>query len=325
MRILFVKTSSLGDVIHNCPAVSDVARAYPGAAIDWVVEEPFAPIAAMHRSVGRVIPVALRRWRRALWNPAVWSEFAVFRSALAAQPYDCVLDTQGLLKSALVARLAHGTRHGYDRAGAREPLASLLYAQRHAVARDRHAVERNRLLAAAALGYRVEAACDYGLNAARTESSAESRVPSLREPYCVLLTMTSRADKLWPEDSWAVLCRDLARRGLQCVLPWGSEDEGARARRLALDVPGALVPPQLPITALAALMRNARAVIGVDTGLSHLAAALEVPAVGIYCGSDPALTGLYGNAHAVNVGAPQALPRPKDVIAALEPLWRHPG
>src|SRR2546430_5963564 len=130
-RILFVKTSSLGDVVHNCPAVSDVARKIPGAAIDWIIEEPFAGIAAMHACVRRVIPVAVRRWRAALWNPGVWSEIAAFRRALGAERYDAVIDTQSLLKSAVVSRLARGTRHGMDRESAREALAARLYDVTH--------------------------------------------------------------------------------------------------------------------------------------------------------------------------------------------------
>src|SRR5258706_10891264 len=121
-RILFVKTSSLGDVVHHCPAVSDAARKLPAAEIDWVVEEPFAGVAAMHPAVRRVIPVALRRWRRAPWNPAVWAELAAFRRALSGERYDAVIDSQGLLKSAFIASFARGPQHGLDRASAREPL-----------------------------------------------------------------------------------------------------------------------------------------------------------------------------------------------------------
>src|SRR6185295_6550775 len=164
-RILFVKTSSLGDVVHNCPAVSDAARAMPGAEIDWVVEEPFARVAKMHASVRRVITVAVRRWRTALWNPTVWSEIADVRRAIGAERYDAVIDTQSLLKSALITSWAQGVRHGLDAASAREPLAARFYDTRHAVTRELHAVERNRRLAAAALGYAVPATLDYGLRA----------------------------------------------------------------------------------------------------------------------------------------------------------------
>lgn len=311
-RILFVKTSSLGDVVHHCPAVSDAARNLPGATIDWVVEEAFAGVAAMQRAVRRVIPVALRRWRSALWRPAVWREFAEFRRTVAAERYDFIVDSQGLLKSALLARLAHGETHGMDGESAREPLAARFYARRHPVPRGLHAVERNRRLTAAALGYPLEGDCDYGL---RVQGSPSVEVPG---PYAVLLTMTSRADKLWAESRWIELARSLAGRGVRAVLPWGSAEERARCERLAGGIEGARVPPRLDVADLARLLRRARCVIGVDTGLVHLAAALDVPAVGLYCGSDPALTGLYGSAHARNLGAPGAPPAAAEVIAALE-------
>src|SRR5882672_6058372 len=162
-RILFVKTSSLGDVVHNGPAVSDAARALPGAEIDWVVEAPFAEVAAMHAAVRRVIPVAVRLWRSALWRPSAWREMREFRRVLGAQRYDVVLDTQSLVKSALIARFAGGARHGLDAASAREPIAARFYDVVHGVPRALHAVERNRRLTAAALGYPLLKEFTYGL------------------------------------------------------------------------------------------------------------------------------------------------------------------
>jgi heptosyltransferase-1 len=299
-RILFVKTSSLGDVVHNCPAVSDVARAAPGAAIDWVVEEAFAEVAAMHAQVRRAIPVALRRWRGALWHPRSWSEMGAFRRALREERYDLVIDTQGLLKSALLARLASGERHGMDAASAREPLAARFYDVRHAVPRQQHAVERNRQLAAAALGSALPAACDYGL---RAEGPPPLDLPAA---YAVLLTMTSRADKLWAERNWVELGRLLAARGVRPVLPWGSAEERSRAERIAAGIGDALVPRRMRIAELAGLMRGARGVAGVDTGLTHLAAALGVPAVGVYLGSEARLTGLHAGSRVRNLEAPDA-------------------
>jgi lipopolysaccharide heptosyltransferase I len=304
-RILFVKTSSLGDVVHQCPAVSDAARALPGAAIDWLVEEPFAAIAAMHPAVRRVIPVAMRRWRSALWTPAAWSEMGAFRRSLAAERYDTVIDTQSLLKSALLSRLASGTRHGMDRSSAREPLAARFYDVTHAVPLVQHAVERNRQLTAAALAYRLLGSCDYGLQPVKKNSAGRS---------AVLLTMTSREDKLWPEERWIELARAL---GMAAVLPWGSDTERARAERIAKAAGEATVPPRMPLGELARLFAQATAVVGLDTGLTHLAAALGVPTLGIYCGSDPALTGLYGSARARSVGAAGRPPGVAEVLKAL--------
>jgi heptosyltransferase-1 len=302
-RILFVKTSSLGDVVHNCPAVSDAARALPGAAIDWIVEESFAGIAAMHASVRRVIPVAVRRWRAAPWKPEVWAEVGAWRRSLRAERYDAVIDTQSLLKSALISKAAAGTRHGLDRASAREWFAPGLYDVRHAVPRGLHAVERNRLLTAAALRYALNGPPEYGL---RSPGVAKSG-------YVVLLTMTSRADKLWPEERWVELGRGL---GAPAILPWGSNAERNRAERISAAI-GGTVPPRRNLEELARLFAAARGVVGLDTGLTHLAAALDVPTVGIYCGSDPALTGLYGAAQVRNVGAQGRAPSVDEVLRAL--------
>ena len=306
-RILFVKTSSLGDVVHQCPAVSDAARKLPGAEIDWVVEEGFAGIARMHRGVRRVLPVALRRWRTAPWQRGVWREVAQFRRGMAAERYDAVVDTQGLLKSALVTWAANGTRHGMDRASAREGVAARFYDARHAVPRNLHAVERNRRLTAAALGDALDGDVDYGLNSAN-----QTRIAGA---YAVLLTMTSRADKLWPENRWIELGRALA---LPVVLPWGSAAERERADRIGQAIGQAVIPKAMALDELASLFTHARCVVGLDSGLTHLAAAFGVPTVGIFCASDPVLTGLYGSARARNVGAAGKPPAVFEVLKCLE-------
>jgi heptosyltransferase-1 len=306
-KVLFVKTSSLGDVVHHLPAVSDAARKLPGAEIDWVVEQPFAGVAAMHRAVRRVIPVALRQWRARWWRRATWHEIADFRRAVRAERYDAVVDTQSLVKSALIASCALGTRHGMDAASAREPLAARFYERRHPVPRGLHAVERNRILSAAALGYELDAPPEYGLDVS-VEASDEP-------PYAVFLTMTSRADKLWPEERWIELGRELA---LRIVLPWGSEPERARATRIGNALVRSAVPPRMSLEQLARLFARAQAAVGVDTGLTHLAAAVGARTAGIFCGSDPALTGLYGSANAKNIGTLGRAPSVADVLRALQ-------
>ena len=293
-------------MVHHCPAVSDAARKLPGAEIDWVVEESFAAIPAMHPAVRRVVPLALRRWRSAWWRPSTRAEIAAFRRRLREERYDAVVDTQALLKSALVAAQACGRRHGMDAASAREPLASWFYERKHPVPRALHAVERNRLLSAAALGYAPDLPLDYGL-AEVERDAAEAR-------YAVLLTMTSRADKLWPEERWIETARALA---LPAVLPWGTAQERARAERIAAALEGARVPPRMSLEQLARLLARAHAVIGVDTGLTHLAAALGTRTIGVYCGSEPALTGIYGARSARNLGAPGSPPSASDVLHAL--------
>jgi heptosyltransferase I len=292
-------------VVHNCPAVSDAARKLPAAEIDWVVEEPFAAIAAMHASVRRVIPVRLRRWRGEWWRSATWHEIGEFRAAVSAERYDAVIDTQSLVKSALISTLASGTRHGMDRASAREPFAARFYDVKHAVPRALHAVERNRRLTAASLGIELESNVEYGVQA--PGSTAE-------EASAVFLTMTSRADKLWPEERWIELGRAMAR---PLVLPWGSEAERDRAKRVAKEIPQASVPRRMSLDQLAFLFSGSNAVVGLDTGLTHLAAALGARTVGIYCGSDPALTGIYGAPRAKNVGSSGRIPVVSEVLQAL--------
>jgi heptosyltransferase-1 len=307
-KILLVKTSSLGDVIHNLPVATDIRRQLPEARIDWLVEEPYAALVALHPAVHRVIPVAIRRWRRGLLGHRTWKEIAEFRRLSQAEAYDAVVDTQGLVKSAVLARAARGRRHGFDAASAREPLAARLYDVTHHVARAQHAVRRNRLLAAAALGYRVGEGFDYGIAAP---------ADAAREPYCVLLHGSSRGDKLWPEASWIELGRRLEARGMRCLLPWGSDDERLRSGRIAAGLERADVPAAMPLDRLAGALRGARAVAGVDTGLTHLAAALSRPVAAIYCATDPRLTGVVGGPATRNVGGPGHVPSAEEVWEAL--------
>jgi heptosyltransferase-1 len=316
-RILLIKTSSLGDVVHNLPVVSDIAAALPDATIDWVVEESFAAIPALHPGVARVLPVAVRRWRRGLWRHAVCAEVRAFIRELRTQAYDAVIDTQGLLKSAWIARVARGLRHGLDRESAREPLG-WFYDRTYAVSWHQHAVERNRSLAAHALGYQLSGPVHYGIRAA---TQAFGWLAPER-PHAVLLHATSAERKLWPEAHWIELGRNLAEQAMTCVLPWGTADEHARSVRLALHIPQAVVPPRLELPALAALLAQARVVVGTDTGLTHLAGALDTPVIGIYCATDPAATGLHGCSRGVNLGGIGAPPAVHEVVVAANKLTR---
>ncbi len=343
--ILLIKTSSLGDVLHNLPVVTDICKHLPGANIDWVVEESFAALPALHPKVRHVIPVAIRRWRKSWWSSR--AEMQSICRKLRDQHYDFVLDTQGLFKSALITRCANQPRCGYDWKSAREPIASLFYDRTFSVPRNQHAVERNRQLAGLALGYTPYGSPEYGIQSPPLElswvsqSNGHTRSPlpnplpqageganeSLREfhvqPYVVLLHATSRDDKLWEETNWIALGKQLASDGFQLVLPWGNAKENARSERLAAAIPNAVCPPRLNLVEAAALLGHAHAVIGVDTGLSHLAAALNVPTIGIYTATDPGLTGLYAGNRAINLGSARTSPSVDKVLSTLTQLLAH--
>jgi heptosyltransferase-1 len=318
MRILLIKTSSLGDVVHNLPVVTDLRREYPEATIDWVVEEDFTDIARLHSGVRRVIAVALRRWRKSLFAAATWREMRAFRSMLQEQRYDLVIDTQGLLKSALIARMAPGRRCGYAAASAREPMASRFYDATFEVPKNLHAVLRNRRLAALAAGYgSASPAPDYDSESPVPDYGiAAPAAPGPAPATAMLLTATSRDDKLWPQERWIAVGRSLHEQGLACLLPAGSERERERAGQLAQAIPGAIALPPLSLPDLAGQIAGARIVLGVDTGLVHLAAALGRPTLALFCASDPALTGVLAGTPAINLGMRGHPPGVDEVLAA---------
>jgi heptosyltransferase I len=301
--------------VHNLPVVSDLAKQFPNAEIDWVVEEAFAEIPRLHPAVRRVMPVAVRRWRKTLFSPATWREIGAFRRHLREARYDAVLDSQGLLKSALIAAQATAGQHvGYDGASAREPLAARFYDQLIAVRKDAHAVERNRRLAADAFGYPLDSPPDYGIGAPHLSASW---LPA--SAYAVLLTATSRTDKEWRDDDWQALGMALIATGLRCVLPSGNAIERGRAARLATSLGRAVAAPPMNLAELAGLLAGAALVVGVDTGLVHLAAALKRPTLALYCASDPELTGVLAGtgatASAINIGSRGAPPKAGEVVA----------
>lgn len=321
MRILIVKTSSMGDVVHALPLASDIMRARPEATVDWLVEESFAAIPAMSRNVAQVHQVALRRWRRRPFSTHVWHEVRMAKSALRDARYDLVLDAQGLAKSAWLARWTGAPIAGFDSSTARESIAANFYQRQFVVPRELHAVERCRQLGALALGYRIDGAPQFGL-AANTVQRLDSD-----EPFAVLLVNASRATKLWNEEHWLAVERWLAARGIASVLFWGSSAERRRTELLAARMQRATVLPQSTLDTIASTYLAASIVIGLDTGLTHLAAALGRPTVGIYCDYDPSLAGLVADAQANNsvasVGGATIMPKAKEVIeAALRVLGR---
>jgi heptosyltransferase I len=314
--ILFIKTSSLGDVVHHMPAVTDARRHLPDARLAWVVEEEYAPLARLHPGIDDVIPVATRRWRKSLSALATWREIARFRAALRARSFDAAIDTQGLLRTALIAAAVRGTRHGYDRASIREPLACRFYDVRHCVEWRAHAIPRNRALCGLALGYEAKHSLDYGLDRAAIAGTVAAKA------YAVLIHATAKPGKLWADAHWVAVARGVRDRGFDVVLPWGAAAERVRSEAIASaagirDGRGH-VPDRRPLDAVAALIARASFVIGVDTGLVHVAAALGVPLVAIFVDSEPGLTGPMGGGPIAVVGGKRASPDPAEVLQALD-------
>ncbi|WP_439815973.1 lipopolysaccharide heptosyltransferase I [Zavarzinia sp. CC-PAN008] len=286
MRVLLVKTSSLGDIVHTFPAVTDALAAHPGLEIDWVVEEAFVPLVDLHRGAVRAVPVAYRRWRRTPLKGVRSGALAAFRARIAATVYDAVIDAQGLYKSAAITWMARGPKHGFDLAGAREKLAPFAVQYRHALPRQAHAVTRLRHLFAAALGHAVpDGAPDFGLGVREVEPLA---------PYLVGLHGTAWQTKEWPIARWRQVGQLAGAAGYALRLPWGSAAEERRARRIAHGIAGVEVLPRLDLAGMARLLAGATGVIAADTGLAHLAAALGVPTVVLFGPTDPARTGPIG-------------------------------
>jgi len=310
-RVLFVKLSSLGDVVHHFPAVTDLLEHRPGIRVAWAVEEAYAPLVRLHPGISEVIPIGLRGLKRNVFDAARWKHVGETRRALARGGWDYVIDTQGLLKSALVAQAARGVSFGMDRVSARERAAARFYDVKIAVVRERHAVERNRELVAKVFGYRADGPPRYGLVA---PPAPVSWAPP--GPYAVLLHAASRAAKRWPDGHWMALARLLAESGYAAVYPGGNDQERKDAARLAAACPGAMAAPAMGLAEAAALIGHSCLVAGVDTGLTHLAVALARPTVGIYTATRPELTGLHGN-NGVNLGGPGIVPSVEAVAAAL--------
>lgn len=316
MKVLVVKTSSMGDVIHTLPALTDAQKAIPDIQFDWVVEENFAEIPRWHTAVNRVIPVAIRRWRKHLFSAQTWREWQQFHSELKTEKYDAVIDAQGLIKSAvLVTKLAQGVKYGYDKHSAREGLSSLFYDKTFDIPYQQHAVERIRTLFSMALGYeRAQDIGDYGIASHFAKKSENSTA------YIVAIHATTREDKHWKESYWTELLQELSMRELEVRLPWGNEAEKSRAERLAKISPNVVVLPKMSLSALAEQLAGAKAVVSVDTGLSHLTAALDKPNVILYGATDPKLIGAYGKNQHYLKGQNMDNLMPYRVLQTLEDL-----
>ena len=328
MKILIIKTSSMGDVIHTLPAITDAVLAIPDIKIDWVVEEAFAEIPRWHPAVRHVIPVAIRRWRKHPLQTLQSDEWKNFRVQLAQEAYNCVLDAQGLFKSAFIARMANGPISGFDWFSAREPLATLAYHEKYFVPKAQHAVERTRVLFAHALGY-VEprshahmAVGDFGL---MRESFG---TPDSEKPFVLFLHGTTRGPKHWPDEHWMALCKKVTDAGFDVQVPWYNDVEKARAEKIAAVSIRAEVLPKSDLTGMAKTLARSSAFVAVDTGLGHLGAALNVPGISLYGPTSPARIGAYGERQ-IHIGAKalteEGKKQPADYLKSITPdgVWRE--
>lgn len=292
MRVLLIKMSSMGDVFHTFPALSDAQANLPGLVVDWVVEKSFSEIPAWHPVVDKVYPIDLRQWRKAPFKKQTRQEIKSFFEAINQTQYDFIIDAQGLLKSAWVVRKIKGQKAGLDWPSVREPLASLFYDLKVSVDKNNHAIWRLRELFAKALKYPLpnESAIEYGLNTENWKPLENLRPQS----YVVCLHGTTWNTKLWPEDYWVELLIALHQKGFNAVLPWGNAEEAQRANRIVMQVQQTIqnyqawVPEQrLNLNEISRCLKFAKSVVSVDTGLSHVAAALNVPMVVLYRVTDP--------------------------------------
>jgi len=291
MKVLVIKTSSLGDVLHTLPALTDAYQARPGISVDWVVEEAFVDIPGWHPAVNRTISLANRRWRRQPWAFIGGGGLRFFQT-LRQQRYDLVLDAQGLIKSAMIAISARGRRCGLSFDSAREPYAAWAYHRTIAVQPHGHAIDRLRQLFAGALGYLVPTSeADYGIQISRLGPPPYT----FGTRYVLFFHGTTWLSKHWPESYWHELIRLASGAGLTVLLPSGNATEKARAARLGSDAANVKILPPLELPALAKLLAGAAGAVAVDTGLGHLAAAVGVPCVSIYGATDPGLTGTLGH------------------------------
>src|SRR6266851_927092 len=289
-RVLLIKLTSLGDLIHALPALSDAKSARPELEFDWVIDENFQEIATWHPAVKSVITTNHRKWRGALAHPSTLGSISRLVAEIRAVEYYLVIDGQGNFKTALLSMFTKGPRAGFDRHSVREWIAHLAYQRRYAASKSAHAIERLRCLFASALDYPIPASPpDFRI---RRERFVKPNF-DLPGEYLVFVHNASWKTKLWPEAHWAELLKKSVQTGFKVLLPWGNEMEEARAKRLAIHSE-VQVLPKLSLSEMGYVLERAKACVCMDTGLSHLVAALDVPSITLYGSTDSGLIGASG-------------------------------
>jgi heptosyltransferase-1 len=322
LKILLVRVSSLGDVLHNLPMVADLLREHPGATIDWVVEEGYVSLVRLNPHVRKIIPWSLRRWRKSLGKQETRAEIRAFFRTLREDEYDYVFDTQGLLKTGIIMGAARvrkggkkvGLANGSEGSGY-EGISRIFHTDSIPLNPRTHAVARGRMVAGAALDYSVDSAPEFGLPAP-TPATRPAFLP--HDDYAVFFHGTARAAKKWADANWIALGAALAP--MLVLLPWGSQAEHEDAQALAAAMPNARVLPKLSMMDAVLLAQHARLAVGVDTGLTHIAAAFVRPTIEIYCDSPKWKTEGNWSDRIVNLGDLGAPPSSADVIAAARRL-----
>jgi heptosyltransferase-1 len=341
-KFLLVKLSSLGDVIHNLPIVWDIRRQYPDAQIDWVVEEAYVDLLmplqtrANFKGIDRIISIGLRRWKRNIFKLQNWRELFQFISLLKTEKYDEIIDSQGLLKSAIVASLARKTPRGKVTGLANatehsgyEPLARTFYNESVQVPKQCHAVDRSRYLLSSAIsiplidrtysadfypGQRIEQLVNL------SHQSALLRMGDIQKPYVLCFHATAREAKKWSQANWIAVGQHLVKKGFTPIFPWGNLAEKKVSQEIVIHVAGAIVPTAYSIQEYFQIITEASLSIGVDTGLTHLSAVLKRPTIEIYCDSPLWKTEGYWSSNIINLGDIGQPPSATSVIQAIDQL-----
>lgn len=308
-KILIVRTSSLGDLVHILPAISDISQHVPDAQIDWIVEDSFTEIPGWHDAINQVIPVSHRKWRKNWWSKQTRQQRHALKQDLSSRKYDIILDMQGLMKSIWLVRQTNGLRHGLNLTSAREPLASFFYKIKHKVKFWQPAVTRQRLLASLALGYTYSGPPDYGLQKFINTANIQ--------PYAVIMPSASRDDKLWAQSNWHLVFKHLQNLGLAIKVVSGNDIEIQRAKQLAQGFDNIEIMPRMNLTNVAELIASSSIMIGLDSGITHLSAGLSRPTIAIYIASTPLRTPLQGVAYTASLGERGNPPSAQTILAAI--------
>ncbi|URJ23248.1 lipopolysaccharide heptosyltransferase I [Blochmannia endosymbiont of Camponotus sp. C-003] len=289
MKVLIIKVSSMGDIIHTLPAVTDASNVVPNILFDWVVEETFSDIPRWHPAIHQIIPINLRFWIKNWYKLSSWKRYRECCIQLKKR-YDVIIDAQGLLKtSLLITCITRGKKYGMDYTSVREPMSSFVYHERHYIKKSQHAVERIRQLFSFSLKYPVPS-CIGKYNIAHLFPLQKNNVP-----YLIFFHSTTKLQKLWPEFNWSIIAQYAINAGYFIKLPFWTKSEELRTNQLArLYCNQIIILPKLTLQEIACQISGATAVISVDTGLSHLTAALGCPNVTLYGPTNPKLIGTYG-------------------------------